>query len=126
MSLLLSVLDHYLGVTKNRAHGRLKLLANVREKQSVKSVVLVAQRRRLHNHSSFSWTGPLLRINAWLSMDAFNDSGIKFPSPLGAAEELFLRKPTHEFLIDTIMLRSSKPPGRMSEMGQKQTSEHVR
>ena len=24
-------------------------------------------------------------------MDAFNDSGIKFPSPLGAAEELFLR-----------------------------------
>jgi len=54
-------------------------------------------------------------------MDAFNDSGIKFPSPLGAAEELFLRKPTHEFLIDTIMLRSSKPPGRMSEMGQKQT-----
>jgi hypothetical protein len=56
-------------------------------------------------------------------MDAFNDSGIKFPSPLGAAEELFLRKPTHEFLIDTIMLRSSKPPGRMSEMGQKQTSE---
>ena len=41
-------------------------------------------------------------------------------------KSLFLRKPTHEFLIDTIMLRSSKPPGRMSEMGQKQTSEHVR
>src|SRR6516162_10251495 len=126
MSLLLSVLDHYLGVTKNRAHGRLKLLANVCEKQSVKSVVLVVRRRRLHNHSSFSWTAPLLRINAWLSVDAFDHSGIKFPCPLGAAEELFLRKPPRGFLIDTIMLRSSKPPGRMSEMGHKRTFPHVR
>src|SRR5262249_17703573 len=54
MPLLLSVLDHYLGITQNRTNGRLKLLANVGEKHSVESVVFVAQRRRLHNRPQFS------------------------------------------------------------------------
>jgi hypothetical protein len=54
MCLLLSVLDHYFGITHNRINRRLKLLANVCEKHMMETIVFVAQRHRLHDIPSIT------------------------------------------------------------------------